>query len=485
MPDDATVPDAPEAALPPTCLVPGWKVFGPGYHKGELYTLADCKRMGDYFARLSADPDDDKRYLTPRVKLGHDDQQRYAASLGLPNLGKISGCRVDQDGTVEIDLTDVPTQLGAAINAKIFRDGSIEIPKPLPDPDDAGRPKLHPVLSAVSLLGEEQPAVKGMPPPEAVFPDGTPVPAATDLTPWLTAMAEVAKTFSAESRVTFRGSEYQTSAVCFSAMTPQRDQAMRDELNAKLAAMYGPDAPAQYAAYSDDQVKQIVGDGEKYSAQMKAKLAEDADAAKKKADDEAAAKLAADEAAKKKDDEDKAKGDFAAQFATFTSNFNTFATECRDRFAAGDKRFGDMETAVKDLKPKADMAAAMSDRFDADQKAAHKTAVETVVDQAIKDGRLTRRDRELHIGHGMSQSDKQTFSDGAHKGKTAFQVWKDELAARPKTKFFDEQIADGKATGKSSTAVSPLVRRMLESESVHRYAPAARAAMLKAAGETP
>jgi hypothetical protein len=54
---------------------------GPGYHKGRLYTAADCRRMVENFDRLSAGSEP---YLKAKAKLGHDDQQRLAKSLGYP-----------------------------------------------------------------------------------------------------------------------------------------------------------------------------------------------------------------------------------------------------------------------------------------------------------------------------------------------------------------------------------------------------------------
>jgi hypothetical protein len=206
--------------LPPTCRVLGWRVFGPGLHKGTLYSPAMCQAMAANFQRLSTGP---KPYLSATVKLGHDPSQAFGESLGLPSFGKISGCRVSPNGDISIDLDDVPTQLGQAIAAGLFKSGSIEIPTPLADPDDPRR-MLSPVLSSVALLGGEQPAVKGFSPPVATFEDGTPVPAATNLSPWLSAMGDAVKAFSdpykpkKKAAIRFRGREYSTNVISFAEM---------------------------------------------------------------------------------------------------------------------------------------------------------------------------------------------------------------------------------------------------------------------------
>src|SRR3954468_9282354 len=91
--DDATTATPVPAAG--SCRVLGWKVFVPGYHKGRYYSAADCDRVVENFGRLSAGSDP---YLKPKAKLGHDDEQIVALSLGFPNCGFITGCRKTPDG---------------------------------------------------------------------------------------------------------------------------------------------------------------------------------------------------------------------------------------------------------------------------------------------------------------------------------------------------------------------------------------------------
>src|SRR5262245_19446878 len=120
------------AATPPVCYIRNWVVFEPGYHKGQPYFLADCQEMGRNFQRLSTGS---APLIEPRVKIGHDIEERLKQSLGFPSLGRVYGLRVAPSGQAAIDL-EIPTQLGALVNGDWFKDGSIEISPPLPDPDD-------------------------------------------------------------------------------------------------------------------------------------------------------------------------------------------------------------------------------------------------------------------------------------------------------------------------------------------------------------
>jgi hypothetical protein len=248
------VPDAaPEP--PPTCEIRGWAVFAPGYHKGTLYTPEDVARMAANFGRL-------RDHLTPRMGLGHDREKRLAASLGLPAAGRVTDARADADGNLVLDLDQVPTWLGGQINAGRFPGGSIECNPSAPDPDDPAQTIRGPVLTGIALLGEEQPAVKGLPPPVAVFADGTRVPPSTDPLP---VPGEVLAAMSAAYRA-----DPAAPTLCFSE-TPMPT---RDEMNQQLQAC-GLD-PAQYAGLSDDQLKSVLDgiNGDQFAAAMKKKFAD-------------------------------------------------------------------------------------------------------------------------------------------------------------------------------------------------------------------
>lgn len=149
-----------------SCKVLGWPVFKPGFWKGDYYSSADCRRIVENFQRLSAG---ESPYLKAKAKLGHDDEQRLANSLGLPNQGQIVACRLIDGDQVEIDIHGVPVATGQEMEAGRINDGSVELEWDVPDPDDPSKTVPGPVLTAVAFLGEEQPGVKGLPPPRATF----------------------------------------------------------------------------------------------------------------------------------------------------------------------------------------------------------------------------------------------------------------------------------------------------------------------------
>lgn len=385
------------------CYMRGWVAFGPGYWNGGLYTRAECAEMGKNFRYLSSGPNP---ALVPKVKIGHDTEERLGQSLGFPALGTITDLRVAGDGLCAFDL-ELPAQIGALCNAGAFNDCSIEI-APLPDPKSASR-KLYPVLTALSLLGEEQPAVPlRYPMPRAVYADGTPVPAASDLTPLAQAMAQVARTFSARARpahgrLQFNGRTFATAVLCFSAMNP-------------LTPKGPPMTPEQKAAL------QAAGFTPEQIAAMEAALANPNPPAPP-ANPDSPGDLAT---MSKKFAMDDQTPPYAKEMM---SAFAKFASDCNQRFSA-------MEAAVKKTDDSAQMAAKFSADYAARIEADHAARVESVVDQAIREGRVEPRDRAMHLTHGAGQKDTYKFSAGEHAGKTAFAVWRDELLNRSANALF-------------------------------------------------
>lgn len=156
-------------SVPPTCEVRGWQVFMDGYHKGSLYPLTEIQQIADNAPRVA-------RYMTPHAGIGHDKMQRLAASVGVPSSGDVVGVRHDGHGNLFLDITNVPTWLGAQINAGRYPGGSVELKRDFKPPNDPANPIPGTYLDGVAFLGEEQPAVKGCQKPVATFRDGTPVP---------------------------------------------------------------------------------------------------------------------------------------------------------------------------------------------------------------------------------------------------------------------------------------------------------------------
>lgn len=143
--------------------VSSWKVFKPGFHKGRYYSAADCKRIVDNYAKYSTGPEP---YVKVKTKLGHDDEQRLANSMGMPNQGPVTSCRLTEDGGVALDIDNVPTFTGKEIEAGRINDGSVELQWDVPDPLDPRKVIPGPVLMGIAFLGEEHPGVKGLPSPK-------------------------------------------------------------------------------------------------------------------------------------------------------------------------------------------------------------------------------------------------------------------------------------------------------------------------------
>ena len=226
-----------------SCCVRGWKVFGPGFHKGTLYTPADCRAIVENFRRLQG-------VVVPVCKIGHDKQQRLARSLGFVNVGRVVGVRLDDDDCVVVDIADVPVEVGQQIAAGRLNSGSIELLGSVRDPRDPGKEIRGPVLVGVAFLGEEQPAVKGFPPPVARFADGRPVPPGP-AAPWLEAMGKVALSAgAAEYRIGDR--VYSAHVLCFSEMELMDLQKLKAELEAA-------GLPAEHVAKAVEVCSRVAG----------------------------------------------------------------------------------------------------------------------------------------------------------------------------------------------------------------------------------
>jgi hypothetical protein len=419
-------PVPPPADLPPTCEVRDWVVFGPGPHKGTLYTGDDCRRMVAAFDRLSAGPNPS---LAPVGKVGHDREQRLARSLGLPACGKVVGCRtVDAMGRVALDLVDVPTWFGAQINAGRYKAGSIEVDPHKPDPADPAVTIPGPILTGVAFLGEEQPAVQGphYPPPVAVFADGTTVPPAADPIPVPDSVLAPPPPAPAEGF---------SATLCFSQGAPT----VRDQLNAQLQEM-GLD-PAQYAGMDDAQVKAVIAGmaGEQFAAWAKKKFAADP------------AMGAVPPPVPKP-------GEMAAAPAYFTQ----FADECKKMFGDLTQRVGSVEKTFSDVQKKDEDSAAMAAQAFASE----------YVDTQIKAGKILFRDRDRLVREGVEVFAKKTFADKS--GDAAVAAWKADLSDRPVNPLYVPAVEHPTRTAFADPESAPLMGAITRAGGVlDRVAPGA------------
>ena len=252
------------------CFIRGWTVFGTGYHKGKLYDLEDCLNIGRNFQRLSTAWKGQQPLVKPKLTIGHDEEERLQQSAGFPSLGVVTKQHTEPNGLIVLDeIAEIPAQIGALINGGFYNDGSIVLAPPLPNPDDQSK-LMYPVMTAISLLGEEQPAVPvRYPIPRAVFADGTEVPPETDMTKLAQAMAEVSRNFAAGAKTRRRTLDYMgrtyalASGLCFSQMTPHFGDVSMDRM-AIIAALKQAGIPAdtdpELQGKSDQELQQLLDD---------------------------------------------------------------------------------------------------------------------------------------------------------------------------------------------------------------------------------
>lgn len=211
-------------------------VFWPGYHRDQLYTAEECERIAPNFTLC-------RRWVDPVVKIGHSKDQglvkkRLKESSGFFSLGDFQKVATQPGSRVAVWLANIPTEIGGLVNANRLRSGSVELIPFMDDPRDQSKRLEGPIMTGLSLLGEEHPALKGVRIPQAVFADGRPVPANHNMAPWFAAMAgetrDMTSGFSERWKPTPKfwanGCDMAPKTICFSEMTPMLDKAFLDSL---------------------------------------------------------------------------------------------------------------------------------------------------------------------------------------------------------------------------------------------------------------
>lgn len=371
-----------------------WTVFIPGYHKGRLYTAEDCRQAVTNFQRLSVGPD---AYVKAKGKIGHDDEQSIAKSLGLPAAGRITACREAPGGGFAIDIENIPcVGIGAdgekfdfydAVARGLYPDGSVELVWDIPDPADPAKTIPGPVLEGIAFLGEEPPGVRGLPAPRAEF-----------------------SRHERFERV-IHGRRCPVRRVRFSEVIPVRDQLLQ-----QLKELGIDVGDANIAGLSDEALQTLINQlgGESFAAAMKKKYA--------------AAPEPTPEPKPKPND------DLAQKFAAF-------ADDCT-------KRMGAMEQTLQGLqgiKEEVQQAAKFARDYPSERKAQKKAAVTELVKQAAKQGRLQPYEVDDQIELGIAKDDVTKFAAGTgagKDGKTPFELWKTALFARPANALLAETLAD-------------------------------------------
>jgi hypothetical protein len=127
-----------------------WEVFRVGTWNGDKYDFDKVQAIVEKTKGLI-----DKKFHEPPLKLGHNELQKILQLEGLtdvdgmPAIGWVKDIRF-KNGSIYVDLTDVPALIADCIKKKAYKKPSCEIYY-----DDN-------VLKAVSLLGADIPAVKGL-----------------------------------------------------------------------------------------------------------------------------------------------------------------------------------------------------------------------------------------------------------------------------------------------------------------------------------
>ena len=392
-----------------------WRVFGPGYWKGDYYSPARVARVvANHRTLAAANPNH-----APRVKLGHDKQQRLAASLGLPNVGRVTDLRLMPDGWFEIDVRGIPKtvmasdadgnavvyDLHAAVRDGQYDSGSVELTPRVRHPD---RPTewLEDVFDGIALLGEENPALRTVDRPRPTTANRS---YSRDYREHRT---DGTRTAHAADPLT-RSTADSTPAVFFS-QDYSETHPMRDQWIQMVAEKLGltPDDPSLTTA-TDEQLKAWA---DKFGT-------DDFAAGKKKM---YGAETVPTPAA----------GTGTAQT---TGQFDqaAFMSECAEMFSEMTdplvKRLEAAEAAVTDVKKKGD---------DATTTAMMSEAVR-VVDECVRTGRLMPRLKEQTLADLRKlTADTKVFSDGADKGMTAFQASLRDLAGRQPDAMFSESVID-------------------------------------------
>lgn len=397
---------------PDTFRVANWRVFAPGFHKGRLYTPADCAATVRNFELLSAG---ENPTLRVKAKFGHDADQRIAQSLGVMNAGLVTACRAAPDGGFAIDVDGIPAtlmipdaetgepvafDLKKAFDDGNICDGSVELVwDAYPDPANPTQMLPGPVLEAVAFLGEERPGVKGLPRPVATFSD---------------------RTRSGPRR----------ARVVFSEVDPMPT---RDDILQQLQAANIDVSDPQIAALPDEALyallKQVTGDT--FAAAMKAKYAavpanpDPKTNAPPAADTKPAAKMGVSDP----DNLDAVKG-FAAKF-----------DDLMDQMGKMTARLSSCEQAVQATQDQAKMAAQFAADFHATAETQKKQLATETVDRAVREGRAMPHARDYLLADllKLPNGRKDVFAAGhAQAGRTPFESACAALLARPVTHLFSD-----------------------------------------------
>ncbi len=135
------------------------EIFRVGTWNGIPYSEEDLQNIVDNYNALYPD-----KILRPKMKLGHDDNQRLLQEDGYPAAGWITGLRKVGDRLLAT-ITDIPRRIATIIENKGYGDVSCEIWHNRV----WGEKVRSVVLEAVAFLGGDVPAVESLADWEALY----------------------------------------------------------------------------------------------------------------------------------------------------------------------------------------------------------------------------------------------------------------------------------------------------------------------------
>jgi len=130
--------------------IEGVEIFSVGTWNGKKITEKDLENIVACYART-------KEFITPSIKIGHDNEQAFLQKEGLPAAGWVENVRKVGSKLVA-DFVDIPKKIYELIAKKAYRKVSCELYNDV-EMDGETYPKL---LGAVALLGADMPAVMNL-----------------------------------------------------------------------------------------------------------------------------------------------------------------------------------------------------------------------------------------------------------------------------------------------------------------------------------
>lgn len=136
--------------VPQTRIIKDVEIFSEGVWNGNEITESDLDILVKSFEQT-------KETIRPYLKLGHNEEQPFLASDGLPAAGWIDNLR--KVGTKLVcDFIDVPKKIAELIDLKAYRKVSSEI---FHNVEINGK-RFSQMLGAVALLGQDTPGVMNL-----------------------------------------------------------------------------------------------------------------------------------------------------------------------------------------------------------------------------------------------------------------------------------------------------------------------------------